>query len=489
MKILIYFQLKKMNKLTLRFLSEEQEQRFQQQYNVQTLYPLSMLIFIGGAINAIFKIITQATIYKNSLQMSIWIIVCIYYIAIQFVITKNKLITQKLITLTILVMNASIIFSFPSLDQQNLFVSTFNITTINTISIMICDFKHSLILVASILSIWTTYVSINYQVIYLALPITFFNVMTVTMVVSYWNCRQFRQKYLLGEQENLWVNLIQNVCDNPFQILTFDNINLKYKIENENNFQNQDFIKVTQFENKPLQTYIYQTQTSLVASNGLLKDETIMVNQKKQNYKIRITYYYIQKIFIIVQLLQDENKIDFLRQNNHQIDRKVQEMIQQIVKMLPSAVKSTKNLLKLKLALMEVYFRRFKIEIKQFNLNKLISKHIKPFNKYRQQIQFEYERIINMSGYQSLYSLIFMRILYSTSKIGLIRLSEDEKGYHVIFYGEIILQQDQIIQNCLKIMKIDMEIQRRFIKLTQTDIEYNDQDDFICENSSHLINP
>ena len=50
--------------------------------------------------------------------------------------------------------------------------------------------------------------------------------------------------------------------------------------------------------------------------------------------------------------------------------------------MLPSAVKSTKNLLKLKLALMEVYFRRYKIEIKSFNLNKLISKHIKAFNKY-----------------------------------------------------------------------------------------------------------
>ena len=51
--------------------------------------------------------------------------------------------------------------------------------------------------------------------------------------------------------------------------------------------------------------------------------------------------------------------------------------------MLPTAAKSTKNLLKLKLALIEVYFRRFKVEIKEFNLNKLIYKHIKPFNKYR----------------------------------------------------------------------------------------------------------
>ena len=50
-----------------------------------------------------------------------------------------------------------------------------------------------------------------------------------------------------------------------------------------------------------------------------------------------------------------------------------------------------------------------------------------------------------MSGYQYLYSLIFMRILYSKSKIGLIRLSEDERGYHIIFYGDIKLEDDHII--------------------------------------------
>ena len=48
--------------------------------------------------------------------------------------------------------------------------------------------------------------------------------------------------------------------------------------------------------------------------------------------------------------------------------------------MLPSAVKSTNNSLKLKLALMEIYFRRQKIELKPFNLNRLIFKHIKAFN-------------------------------------------------------------------------------------------------------------
>ncbi|KAM3131013.1 hypothetical protein pb186bvf_016931 [Paramecium bursaria] len=443
---------------------------------------------MGGLINSVFRIISATMYIKNGWYLIWWIIVFVYFL-IQFFITyKYKIITQKMLTLTIFMVNTIIIFSFSVLDQQTLIISTFNITTINAFIIFISDFKHSVIQITSILSIWTIYIFLNYSVYYLTLPISFFNVMTVGLVVSYWNCRQFRQKYLLAEQENLWVNLIQNVCDNSCQILTFDNINLKYKIENQNNFQNQDFIKLTQFENKPLQTYIYQTQMNLLPINGLLKDEIIMVNQKKQNYKIRITYYCIQKIFILVQLLQDDNKIDFLRQNNHQIDRKVQEMIHQIVKMLPSAVKSSKNLLKLKLALMEVYFRRYKIEIKQFNLNKLISKHIKAFNKYTQQIQFEYERIINMSGYQNLYSLIFMRILYSRSKIGLIRLTEDDKGYHIIFYGDIILEHDPIIQNCLQIMKIEMEMQKRYIKITQTDVEYNDQDDFICEIQSNLIN-
>lgn len=50
--------------------------------------------------------------------------------------------------------------------------------------------------------------------------------------------------------------------------------------------------------------------------------------------------------------------------------------------------------------------------------------------------------MIKVNGYKNLYSLLFLRILYSKSKISLISLSSDDEGSHITFYGKIDIEQD-----------------------------------------------
>ena len=39
-------------------------------------------------------------------------------------------------------------------------------------------------------------------------------------------------------------------------------------------------------------------------------------------------------------------------------------------------------------------------------------------------------------------------------------MNRDDKGTHIVFYGEIKLEKDLIIQRCQRLMNIDIEIRR-----------------------------
>ncbi|KAM3130969.1 hypothetical protein pb186bvf_016903 [Paramecium bursaria] len=474
-----------MNKFTLSFHNKAKEESFQKEYNTQTLYPLSQLFNFIGLATSTSRIITILISGEEKEKFIFWLVSLVYYIFSFLVLRKQKQLTHICLVTILLQVNFYLQYFTYNGDHIQSLISTFNIATINAFVIFMSDFKSSILLIVIVFGFQLSFITQNFEVQIFGLLLTYILVMMIFSVLSYWNCRQYRIKYLLSEKENLWVDLIQYVCHNPFQILTYDQINMKYNIVNSNCIDN-DFIKTYNYQEKPLQNYIHSNQINpLNMKNGIIKDETVMIQQKKINLKLKITHYYMEKLYIFLQIVEDEKKIECLQNQNNLIDRTFKQMIFQLVKILPSAVRSQKNLQKLKLALMEIYLRRVDLKMKTFNVNNMIQKHIKAFNKSKMNIEFVYQSNIFLIGYQNLYSLLLLKILYSNSQIGLIRLNRDDKGTHVVFYGDIKLEKDLIIERCQRLMNVDIEIKRQLIRISQTDIQFND--DQILQEAERLF--
>ncbi|KAM3130970.1 hypothetical protein pb186bvf_016888 [Paramecium bursaria] len=462
------------------FVDQSKEQAFRQ-YNDQTLYPFTNLLLIGGIIFSIIQIIICISFEITGWTLIFPIINLVSYMMLGVLIRKRKNLCQITITMLTIYLNIINMISVPNQDKQSILFGTFLITSLNCFIIFFSDFMHCILQIIGLVTSSFLAIQQNFQPQLIQILPYYIIIITTFIVYSYQHCKQLRGTFLLTEKENLWVNLLQYLCDNPFIVITLDNVNLQYKIVNSNKIEDQSFLKNCNYQQTTLQNYIYQTQKNFNLINGLVKDEYLIVSLNKQDIKVRVTFYCMEKIYVFVQIISDQQRVQNLKETNQQIDNMLQQMILQLIKLLPSALKSKQNLLKLKLALMELYYRRFQSIKRKFNISKLISKQIKYFNKNSLKIQFQCNQNIQIYGYYYLYSLLIMRILYSKSKIGLIKLQNDDQGTHLIFYGDISLKFDNLVHQCIQQMKINIEVQKNYVKITQTDIEYNNEYYDFCE--------
>ncbi|KAM3130968.1 hypothetical protein pb186bvf_016904 [Paramecium bursaria] len=477
-----------MNIFTLRFQDKKIEQTFIDEYYVETLYPQSLVIILGYVMTSILNLSFSIVDGNDSKEVAIWVYALIALILSIGFLQRNKHRCQLVLTLLFIQITVYATLKIPNTNKSQAINDSFSYTALNASILFVSELKHSFLQNIIFIILCIVVNIINQSDDFSSLKILTFFIVCITMLISsYWNNKQSRVKFLLSQKENMWIDLMQYVCENPFQILTFDDVQLKYKIIKHNSILDQDFIKESQIDNKSLQTYIHNTQKGLIIQNGMLSDNIHIVQYKQSNLKLRVTYYNMQKVFIFVQIIQDENKLDKLKALNSQTDNMVKQMIHQLIKLLPNATRSSQNLLKLKLALLEIYLRRFQLEMKVFSLNNLVQKHIKSINKTSQKIQFKFSQMIKVNGYKNLYSLLFLRILYSKSKISLISISSDDDGQHITFYGKIDIEQDQIIQKCIQVMKIEIVIAREYLKLTQVDILFNNELNIVHLDSNLYI--